>query len=132
MLRLWGAYLWGEALLGVDDPVYLGVDGRFNNCPPHLSLAGEKRERSLLCSGFRGGGLGQRKETDPAVSGPHHKEEEGGRSKRREIWTEKQLNMEERCIIEWLNERQKYSGSFWEVDSSCNVACNLNCFLLIV
>lgn len=70
-------------MLGVDDPVYSGVDGRFNKCPPHLYLAGEKRERSLLCSGFRGGGLGQGKETDPAVSGPHHKEEEGERSKRK-------------------------------------------------
>lgn len=83
MLWLWGACLRGEALLGVDDPVYSGVDGRFNKCPPHLYLAGEKRERSLLCSGFRGGGLGQGKETDPAVSGPHHKEEEGERSKRK-------------------------------------------------
>lgn len=132
MLWLWGACLRGEALLGVDELVYSGVDGRFNKCPPHLSLTGEKRDRSLLCSGFRGGGLGQRKETDPAVSGPHHEEEEGERRKRREIWTEKQLNMEERCIIELFNERQSYSGSFWEVDSSCNVTCILNSFLLIV
>lgn len=80
MLWLWGAYLWVEALLGVDDPVYSGVDCIFNKCP-YLSLCdiGEERERTVLCSGFRGGGLGQRKETDPAVSGPHHEEEEGER-----------------------------------------------------
>lgn len=80
MLWLWGAYLWGEALLGVDDPVYSGVDGRFNKCP-YLSHAGEERECTVLCSGFRGGGLGQRKETDPAISGPHHKEAKGKRYK---------------------------------------------------
>jgi len=41
------------------------------------SLSGEKGECTVLCFGFRGGGLGQRKETDSAVSGPHHEEEEG-------------------------------------------------------
>lgn len=46
-----------------------------------LSHAGEERKRTVLCSGFRGGGLGQRKETDPAVSGPHHEEKEGERDK---------------------------------------------------